>query len=135
MAKKKKAGAKATRRKTVVVKTGKDPYIPIYAAIRRVPRGKVSNYGAVAQLAGLPGRARLVGTVLRNSAPSLRLPWHRIVTSSGKLAFAVGSDPFRTQQSRLQREGVKFSNNRIDMNRYAWPPRELELDELLWGMR
>jgi methylated-DNA-protein-cysteine methyltransferase-like protein len=110
-----------------------DPYAPIYAAIRRVPRGRVSSYGAIAQLADLPGRARLVGTVLKNSSPSLRLPWHRIVTSSGRLAFAEGSDPYRTQRNRLQREGVKFSNNKIDMRRFAWPPRAIELDELLWG--
>src|SRR5262245_51039125 len=113
--------------------TAKDPYDAIYAAIRRVPRGKVSSYGAIAQLAGLPRRARLVGTVLKNSSATLRLPWFRIVASSGRLAFAVGSDPFRTQRAKLEREGVKFANNKIDMRRYAWPPREVELDELLWG--
>lgn len=114
-------------------KKSADPYEPIYTAIRRVPKGKVSSYGAIAQLAGLPRRARLVGTVLKNSSPSLKLPWHRIVTSSGRLAFPVGSDPFRTQQSRLKREGVTFANNKIDMSFYAWPPRTVELDELLWG--
>jgi methylated-DNA-protein-cysteine methyltransferase-like protein len=119
-------------------KSGKkttDPYEPIYSAIRRVPRGKVSSYGAIAQLAGLPRRARLVGTVLRNSPASLKLPWHRIVTSSGRLAFAVGSDPFKIQQSRLKREGVRFLNNKIDMRIYAWPPRDIQLDELLWSRR
>ncbi len=112
----------------------KDPYQAIYETIRRVPRGKVSSYGAIAELAGLPRRARLVGTALRNSAPSLRLPWHRIVTSSGRLAFAAGSDPFRTQQARLKREGVKFANDKIDMRRYGWPSRDQALDQLLWGM-
>jgi methylated-DNA-protein-cysteine methyltransferase-like protein len=111
-----------------------DPYAPIYEAIRRVPRGKVSSYGAIAQLAGMPRRARLVGTVLKNSSPALRLPWHRIVTASGRSAFPVGSDPHRTQRSRLQREGVKFSKDKIDMRRYAWPSRAIELDELLWGL-
>lgn len=110
-----------------------DPYAPIYAAIRRVPRGKVSSYGAIAQVAGLPRRARLVGTVLKNSSPSLRLPWHRIVTSSGRLAFPIGSDPFRTQRARLMREGIKFANNKIDMRLYAWPSRAKNLDEVLWG--
>ena len=38
----------------------------ILAAVRKIPRGKVSSYGDVAEVAGLPRRARLVGTVLRD---------------------------------------------------------------------
>jgi methylated-DNA-protein-cysteine methyltransferase-like protein len=47
----------------------------IYAVIRRVPRGKVVTYGQVAALAGLPKRARLVGTALREAPEGLDLPW------------------------------------------------------------
>ena len=32
-----------------------------YAVVRLVPKGRVTTYGHVAILAGLPGRARLVG--------------------------------------------------------------------------
>ncbi|HYM36542.1 MAG TPA: MGMT family protein [Steroidobacteraceae bacterium] len=114
-------------------KTVDKNHAAIYAAIRRVPRGKVCSYGGIAQLAKLPRRARLVGTVLRNTPRSMRLPWFRIVTSSGRLAFPVGSEPFRVQRSHLEREGVKFANNKIDMRRFAWPSRAIELDELLWA--
>jgi methylated-DNA-protein-cysteine methyltransferase related protein len=107
----------------------------IYAAIRRVPRGRVCSYGGVAQVAKLPRRARLVGTALRNSPRSLKLPWHRIITSSGRLAFPAGSEPYKTQRARLEREGVEFRNGKVDMRRFGWPSRDVELDEFLWSPR
>src|SRR5689334_18318698 len=110
-------------------------YAAIYAAVRRVPSGKVCTYGVIAQLANLPRRARLVGTALKNSPRSLKLPWHRIITSSGRLAFPVGSEPHRMQRSRLEREGVHFKNQRVDLKLFGWPSRDMELDELLWAPR
>jgi len=65
----------------------------------------------------------------------LRLPWHRIVQASGRLAFPIGSDPYRTQRRRLEREGVRFKSHRIDMQYYGWPASDVALDELLWGHR
>lgn len=105
----------------------------ICAAIARVPRGRVCSYGGIARVAGLPGRARLVGTVLRNSAAKPRLPWFRILTASGKLAFPEGSEPYAEQRRRLEAEGVRFVNGRVDLRRFGWP-REGSLDEALWGM-
>lgn len=105
----------------------------IRAAIARVPRGRVCSYGGIARVAGLPGRARLVGTVLRNSPSKTKLPWFRILTASGKLAFPEGSEPYLEQRRRLEAEGVRFASGRVDLERYGWP-RDASLDEALWGM-
>lgn len=107
-------------------------FAAIYAAVLRIPSGRVCSYGAVADLAGLPRRARLAGTALKHTPDSLRIPWHRVLTSSGRLAFPVGSDAYRKQRSRLEREGVTFVRDRVDLAQYVWPEREAELDELLW---
>ena len=48
----------------------------IEAVIRRIPKGKVSTYGAVARAAGLPGAARQVAKVLHRS---FGLPWQRVL--------------------------------------------------------
>lgn len=113
--------------------TADDAATQIYAAIGRVPRGRVCPYGEIARVAGLPGRARLVGTVLRNSPTKSKLPWFRILTASGKLAFPEGSEPYAEQRRRLEAEGVRFVNGRVDLKRFGWP-RESSLDEALWGM-
>jgi methylated-DNA-protein-cysteine methyltransferase related protein len=112
-------------------------YLAIYAAIKRIPRGRVSSYGVIASLAGLPRCARLVGTALRSTPTTLKLPWHRVVMSSGRIAFPVASDHFREQCRRLQREGVTVSQQRVNMKQLGWPERNIDpnvdLDAWLWS--
>ncbi|PLX56772.1 MAG: cysteine methyltransferase [Chromatiales bacterium] len=101
----------------------------IRAAVCRIPTGCVASYGDVAAIAGMPGRARLVGRVLRDSPAARELPWHRVLGSSGKLAFAEHSAGFLEQAERLIAEGVDVVRGRVDMRRYRWAP---DLDEMLW---
>jgi methylated-DNA-protein-cysteine methyltransferase-like protein len=105
----------------------------IIAAVKQIPRGRVCPYGMVAEVAGLPRRARLVGTVLRQTPASKGLPWFRVINASGRISFPQGSDAYARQRKHLEAEGVDFVGGRVDLNRYGWPPREKLLDELLWG--
>jgi methylated-DNA-protein-cysteine methyltransferase related protein len=106
----------------------------ILAAVRRIPRGCVSTYGQIADVAGLPRRARLVGTVLKHAPASRDLPWFRVINSSGRISLPSGSDSYLRQRRKLEAEGVIFRGDRVDMKRYGWPPsREASLDELLWN--
>lgn len=82
----------------------------IRAAIMKVPRGKVSTYGAIACAAGLPRGARLVVRVLRQSHG---LPWHRIVAAGGRIA--TPGEHALDQRFRLEMEGVKFSGRKVRM--------------------
>jgi len=106
----------------------------ILAAVKRIPRGRVSTYGNIAEVAGLPRRARLVGTVLRQTPASKDLPWFRVINSSGRISLPAGSDAYGTQRRKLEAEGVIFRGDRVDMQRYGWPPRDQALDELLWRL-
>jgi methylated-DNA-protein-cysteine methyltransferase-like protein len=102
----------------------------ILAAVRAVPRGSVASYGEIARRAGLLGRARLVGRVLRTSNEP-RLPWHRITGSQGRIAFATGSAQAREQTQRLQREGLTVARNRVRLPRLE----EATLDAAVWAPR
>lgn len=102
----------------------------ILEAVRGIKRGTFASYGEVARRAGLPGRARLVGTVLRNCGDSPRLPWHRVTGAGGRIAFPAGSRPAREQLRRLAREGVKARGHRVLPKPSATSPRTL--DALLW---
>ncbi|MGA9422138.1 MAG: MGMT family protein [Rhodanobacteraceae bacterium] len=104
----------------------------ILRAIAAIPRGCVASYGEIAERAGLPGRARLVGHVLRVTPAHPSLPWHRVIRADGRVAFPVGSRPHREQLRRLAREGVRPAAGRIDMRRFGWQ-RDLDLDAQLWG--
>ncbi|WP_232831042.1 MGMT family protein [Peristeroidobacter agariperforans] len=133
---KQKAGKKATRKtpkkKTAVLAPANDA-ARIIAAIKRIPRGKVCTYGGVADVAGLPRRARLVGTVLRQTPASRGVPWFRVINASGRISFPVGSDSYARQRKHLENEGIDFVGGRVSLERYGWPPREKMLDELVWG--
>ena len=104
----------------------------ILAAVRKIPRGRVSTYGEIANVAGLPRRARLVGTVLKHAPASKTLPWFRVINSSGRISLPSGSDSSAKQRRKLEAEGVIFRGDRVDMQRYGWPARDRSLDELLW---
>jgi methylated-DNA-protein-cysteine methyltransferase-like protein len=104
----------------------------IRKAVRAIRRGSFSSYGEVARRAGLPGRARLVGQVLRESGDAPRLPWHRVTGAGGRIAFPAGSAHAREQLARLAREGVPVRGNRAILKRGAAGARSL--DALLWKM-
>jgi methylated-DNA-protein-cysteine methyltransferase-like protein len=90
-------------------------YESIRAAIRKIPRGKVSSYGAIAQAAGFPGAARQVVWTLRQSHG---LPWHRVVAAGGRIALP-GEAGFE-QRFRLEAEGIGFSGKRVRMKEFEF---------------
>ena len=84
------------------------------AMIRRVPRGRVTTYGAVARAAGYDGAARQVAWALHGCSPDI--PWHRVLGANGRILLS--GHPALEQRLRLEQEGVVFSGGRVDMKRY-----------------
>jgi methylated-DNA-protein-cysteine methyltransferase related protein len=87
----------------------------IRATVRKIPRGKVSTYGAVARAAGFPGAARQVVRALQSS---YGLPWQRVVAAGGRIALP--GDRGLEQRFRLETEGVKFSGKRVRMKEFEF---------------
>ena len=57
------------------------------------------------------------------------LPWHRVITAQGRIAFPKGSNAYRRQRDLLMAEDIAVVAGRVDMETYRWQP---DLDELLW---
>lgn len=87
----------------------------IEAAIRRIPKGKVSTYGAVAWAAGLPGAARQVAKVLHRG---FDLPWQRVLGAGGEIKLR--GDSAIEQRLRLEAEGIRFRGRKVDMKTHEW---------------
>ena len=87
----------------------------IIAAIRRIPRGKVSTYGAVARAAGFAGGARQVVAALRGA---VGLPWQRVLGAGG--ASKLRGDYAFEQRFRLEAEGVTFRGRKVDMKLHEY---------------
>jgi methylated-DNA-protein-cysteine methyltransferase-like protein len=99
-----------------------DVYGRIWAVVKKIPRGRVSTYGAVARQAGLPGQARLVGYAMFNLPEGAGVPWHRVVNARGKISIPPRKESGRTQQRLLEREGVVFAGGKVDLKSAGWPP-------------
>ncbi len=76
----------------------------VLAVARRVPRGKVASYAAVARAAGFPRHARAVGNIMQsNYDPSI--PCHRIVRTDGRVG-GYNRGGWNKKAERLRREGI-----------------------------
>ncbi|MCB1858990.1 MAG: methylated-DNA--[protein]-cysteine S-methyltransferase [Gammaproteobacteria bacterium] len=105
-------------------------YQKIWKVVTLIPEGNIASYGQVADLAGLPGNARLVGRALGRAPAELSLPWHRVVNARRQIAFPVGSAQYQRQKARLAAEGVVFTGRSIP-SRFRWQP---DLGVLLWQL-
>lgn len=100
----------------------------VWEVIRAIPTGSVLGYGEVGQRAGFSRRARWVAKLLASKAPA-DVPWHRVLRSDGRIAFAEGSPGYKRQLAALKKEGVVVRNGRVVGQRAK------SEDETLWGPR
>ncbi|MBA3819027.1 MAG: MGMT family protein [Deltaproteobacteria bacterium] len=101
-------------------------YRSIKSVIRRIPRGRVATYGQIAELAGIPGGARIAAAALKTSQPSDRLPWQRVIGKASKLRGRIAiHDPVGAaiQRQLLARERVEISQTGlVALDQFGWLP-------------
>jgi methylated-DNA-protein-cysteine methyltransferase-like protein len=98
-----------------------ESYARIWQAVSRIPRGRVSTYGAIARLAGFASHARLVGYALHALPGGSPVPWHRVVNAQGRVSLRAVRGRETLQQKLLEREGIRFENGRTDLDCFIWP--------------
>jgi methylated-DNA-protein-cysteine methyltransferase-like protein len=84
--------------------------------VAKIPKGKVTTYGAVAKAAGFPGASRQVAWALRRTDG--RLPWHRVLGAGGKILLP--GEAGGEQRLRLEAEGVAFRGGKVWMERHEF---------------
>jgi methylated-DNA-protein-cysteine methyltransferase-like protein len=100
-----------------------------YRVIRRIPRGRVATYGAVAERAGKPRSARHVGYALAalRSEKHHGVPWQRVVGARGRGFGSITiRDPIgaAVQRQLLEKERVRFDERgRISLEKHGWKKR------------
>ena len=103
-------------------------YRSIYAVVRRIPTGRVATYGQVAELAGIPGGARVAGAAMKTSKPGDRLPWQRVIGKASKNRGRIAiHDPVgaAVQRQLLGDEGIPIGDSGlIALDRYGWLPAD-----------
>ncbi len=104
-----------------------DLYDHIYAIVRKVPRGRVTTYGAVARALGLASGARVVGYAM-NAAHNVkpRVPAHRVVNRLGILSGKHHFGSPTAMEEALRSEGVSVLEDAVqEFDRRFWDPASL----------
>lgn len=89
--------------------------------VASIPAGRVATYGDIAHAAGLSS-ARIVGWIMRTDSSDL--PWHRVITASGRPARHLVS----RQLEMLRAEGVLAVGGRVQLDdvRHGFDHREAD---------
>lgn len=81
-----------------------------YAFLRRVPKGKITTYKALAHAMGTKAY-RAVGTAMHKNPYAPEVPCHRVVKSNGEVGqFASGT---KRKIEMLKKEGILIRDNKI----------------------
>jgi methylated-DNA-protein-cysteine methyltransferase related protein len=98
---------------------------PVYQLVKRIPRGRVTTYGALARALQLRGGARTAGRAMAATPRGAGIPWHRVVGDRGKLLIR---EPYASLQRKLlESEGVAILESRVDFKKHGWNPPRVKL--------
>lgn len=102
----------------------RDFFGDVMDVVRRIPKGRVTSYGAIAKYLGAARSSRMVGYCMNNAHGRLPpIPAHRVVNRVGMLTGKHHfSSPDRMRQL-LEREGIVVVDDRIkDFSTRFWDP-------------
>ena len=100
--------------------TGESLSQKVYEYLTTIPKGKVVTYKQVAESLGNKGMARAVGNILHKNPDEHKYPCYKVLNSKGELAEAFVFGGKEIQKERLEKDGIKVINNRVDLNVYQW---------------
>lgn len=87
--------------------------------VNSIPYGRVTTYGTVATLAGIPRGGRLVGGILHYAGDAT--PWHRVINRHGFISTKCLDHPKKLQKALLEQEDIAVSQDfMINLRKYGW---------------
>ena len=97
----------------------------VYEVVKRIPRGRVSSYGAIARYLGSGGSARMVGWAMNNASKIEDVPAHRVVNRNGLLSGKHHFPETSAMQQMLEEEGVEIREDQVvQFKSLFWDPSE-----------
>lgn len=92
----------------------------VYRVVSKIPKGRVSTYGAVARALRAKGASRAVGQILKVNPTPIVVPCHRVVKSDGSIGGYGGASGSKKKIKLLRSEGLNVREGKIqNMERVA----------------
>lgn len=115
------------KKKSLSNKKKQDFFDRVYAITAKIPKGKVTTYGAIAEACGIRSAARTVGWAM-NGAKESGLPCHRVVNRNGTLTGRIHFGDPHLMEELLRSEGIEFNNEgNVNMKKHLWIPLKQKL--------
>lgn len=93
--------------------------------VKKIPKGRVTSFGAIARYLGSGGSARMVGWAMNNASKMEDVPAHRVVNRNGLLSGKHHFPGTYAMQQMLEEEGVQVKNDQVvDFKSLFWDPGE-----------
>lgn len=100
----------------------KDFFQKVYEITKRIPRGKVTTYGDIAEACGIRSATRTVGWALNGCGPDV--PAHRVVNRYGALTGKIHFGDPNLMEELLRSEGVTFDEKGcVRLDKHLWRPK------------
>jgi methylated-DNA-protein-cysteine methyltransferase-like protein len=102
----------------------RDFFKDVFDVVRMIPKGRVTNYGAIAKYLGTGKSSRMVGWAMNASHSQKKVvPAHRVVNREGLLTGKMHFSPPSRMQELLEKEGIKVVKDKIvDFKKHYWDP-------------
>ncbi|HET6401815.1 MAG TPA: MGMT family protein [Candidatus Kapabacteria bacterium] len=100
-------------------------YARVYEIVEQIPFGKVTTYGAIAEVLGMKGSSRMVGQALSALPEDSDVPAQRVINRIGALSGAHHFGGYDKMREMLRREGVTFKEELVDMEKHFWDPKSI----------
>lgn len=84
----------------------------VWAALKLIPRGRVTTYKEIAEFIGRPKAARAVGNACGKNPDAPLVPCHRVVKNDGSLGGYSGG--VKQKIYLLKKEGLKIVKGKIE---------------------
>jgi methylated-DNA-protein-cysteine methyltransferase-like protein len=96
----------------------------VYAIVSRIPAGRVTSYGAIAEYIGTKGSARMVGWAMNSShTQTSHIPAHRVVNRIGLLTGKHHFGGLKVMQQLLESEGIEVEDDKVmKFEEFFWDP-------------
>ena len=99
----------------------------VYEVVRKIPKGRVTSYGAIARKIGAAKSARMVGYAMNGATTLENVPAHRVVNRNGLLTGKHHFGDSNAMKNLLEEEGVKVKEDKVqNFQKVFWDPN-LEL--------
>ena len=109
-----------------------DFFKKVYDVAKKIPYGKVTTYGHIAEVCGIKSSARTVGWALNGCGPDI--PAHRVVNRYGALTGKIHFGDPNLMEDLLRSEGIEFDKNGcVKLENHLWLPAKKKKKKPLYN--